>query len=132
MSSRIAHASSPSSAAKASSETWSRSTRTTRRPLATAARAMARPMPPAAPVSRTTSPMSPSPLALIGYLQPYRQAIASDIGGLRRREEEPVEGQTEGSVSALLGAFVARSGMPPDAQRHQGKRALLNGFGTAL
>jgi 2-methylcitrate dehydratase PrpD len=51
---------------------------------------------------------------------------------MRRREEESVEGQIGGTVSAVLGAFVARSGMPPDAQRHEGKRALLNAFGTAL
>jgi 2-methylcitrate dehydratase PrpD len=49
-----------------------------------------------------------------------------------RREEDSVEGQTGGTVSALLGAFVARSDMPPAAQRQEGKRALLNGFGTAL
>lgn len=38
----------------------------------------------------------------------------------------------ETSVTGRLGAFVAETPRVPDALRHQGKRALVNGFGTAL
>lgn len=35
-------------------------------------------------------------------------------------------------VSGRLGTFVAETARVPDPLRHQGKRALVNGFGTAL
>ena len=43
-----------------------------------------------------------------------------------------MEGQIDGNASALFGAFAVRPDNLPDAERHGGKRALLNGFGTAL
>jgi 2-methylcitrate dehydratase PrpD len=46
--------------------------------------------------------------------------------------EAILKGQIGRGVSASLGAFAVRPDSLPDAQQHGGKRALLNGFGTAL
>ena len=125
----IAHAASPSSAANASSDNPSRSTRTTRRPLATAARAIPLPMPPAAPVSRTTSAIP------LSYL--LRLCSGSHIVRQLQIENRPVregtiQDATNTTVSAALAAFVAGAEALPTSLLDQGKSALLNVFGTAL